>query len=286
MAAAVLTFASPALAVPEAEQKFREGRTAMEAKNYDEACTKFAESQKLEPAPGTLLNLGECEEQRVHLIAAAAAFKEAASTFKNPQKQSFAQQRFTAITARIPKLIVKSATPDVSAKVNDTAVTLGTEMSLDPGEAKIHAEAAHFHSKDVTAKLVEGRTIEIDVTLESEAAPPPVTPTPVVVEKPSPLPTVGLAVAGVGVASLAVGAITGLMTLNKASTVKEHCNGALACDRAGVDAASGGSTLSLVSTITVIAGAALLAGGGTLFFIGRSKNAKRDYVFAPTGFRF
>ncbi|MFO0741045.1 MAG: hypothetical protein U0270_34420 [Labilithrix sp.] len=85
----------------------------------------------------------------------------------------------------------------------------------------------------------------------------------------STLSTVGIVVGAAGVASLATGAVTGLMALGRASTVEDHCDDALACDREGVDAASSGSTLSTISTITVAAGAALAIGGGVLFFVGR-----------------
>ena len=37
----------------EGERLFREGRAAMQDKDYDTACARFAESQKKEPAPGT-----------------------------------------------------------------------------------------------------------------------------------------------------------------------------------------------------------------------------------------
>src|SRR3954470_25035714 len=60
-----------------AERLFDQGRKLMEAKQYDEACEKFAASQKLEPAVGTLLNLGECSEKRRLLATAWGYYREA-----------------------------------------------------------------------------------------------------------------------------------------------------------------------------------------------------------------
>src|SRR5262249_55537702 len=45
-----------------AEALFRQGRQAMEAKDFATACPKFAESQRLDPAVGTLMNWATCEE--------------------------------------------------------------------------------------------------------------------------------------------------------------------------------------------------------------------------------
>ncbi|NOU28880.1 MAG: hypothetical protein HOO96_13330, partial [Polyangiaceae bacterium] len=61
-ALALVLIAAPAFR-DDAETLFREGRKALEAGDYAVACAKFAESQRIEPAPGTLLNLAGCEER-------------------------------------------------------------------------------------------------------------------------------------------------------------------------------------------------------------------------------
>lgn len=61
----------------QAEALFRDGRTLMAAGNYAEACTAFEQSQKLEPAVSTLLNLAGCREKAGQLASAWGLFLEA-----------------------------------------------------------------------------------------------------------------------------------------------------------------------------------------------------------------
>jgi hypothetical protein len=80
----------------------------------------------------------------------------------------------------------------------------------------------------------------------------------------SSLRTVGFIVGGVGAASLAASVITGVLVLDKKSTVDEHCDADFCTEQAGIDAASAGSTLATVSTITFFAGIAALGAGAIL----------------------
>src|SRR5262245_52850537 len=77
----MIAFAQPAFGqardAATAEALFRQGRQAMEAKSYAQACPKFAESQKLDPAAGTLMNLATCEEKLGKLASAWQHWKEA-----------------------------------------------------------------------------------------------------------------------------------------------------------------------------------------------------------------
>lgn len=274
--AAILSFTLAARAAPsEGELLFREGRAAMQEKDYERACTKFAESQKKEPAPGTALNLGECEEQRGHLVAANEAFMIAASTFTTPDKQKYAAARAEAADRRTPRLTVRTsvAIEGLVVHVGANVIPTETEVKMDPGEVVIRAGAPGRRPKELTATLREGKNHEVDIgALEPDGTEAPVA---VTVAPPSSktersstdLRTVGLIVGGVGAASLVVGAVTGVLTLGRASTVEERCTPDLVCDAEGLDAARSGSTLSLVSTITVAAGSAALAGGALLYFL-------------------
>ncbi len=264
----------------------------MQASDFETACRLFAESQQKEPAPGTALNLGECEERRGRLVSARDAFATAAATFKTQDKQKYAASRLEAVDKRIPRLTLRArAVKGLALSVDGESVHADTEVPRDPGEVTIVAKAPGHKTKELRATLREGRSLEVDVgALETET---PGTPAARRHETPRAAPetpaqpassglrTVGLVVGGAGVAALAVGAVTGIMTFDRASIVDAHCDDAMRCDREGLDAASSGRTLSLVSTIAVSAGAAALALGAVLFFTSPNKAA----VVAPSAGR-
>src|SRR5690242_9793251 len=60
-----------------ADRLFDEGRAAMAAKDYASACPKLEESQRLDPALGTLLNIGLCYEGQGRVASALAVWREA-----------------------------------------------------------------------------------------------------------------------------------------------------------------------------------------------------------------
>ena len=265
----------------------------MQEKNFERACQKFAESQKKEPAPGTALNLGDCEEQRGHLIAAAEAFTIAASTYtSSPDKQRYASARAETVEHRTPRLTVRAgnAAAGVVVHVGASVIPVDTEVKMDPGEVVVRAEAPGRRPNTLKATLREGKNVEIDVgvlePLAGDGASTPGTPGTPNMKGGSDtrdLRPIGIIVAGVGVASLVVGSVTGILALGDASTVKKNCPNDACQKQEDVDTAGSGKTLSTVSTITFIAGGALVVGGAILFFMSPRKAKTTGHVqLVPT----
>jgi hypothetical protein len=75
------------------------------------------------------------------------------------------------------------------------------------------------------------------------------------------LRTIGWVGLGAGVASLWVGSVTGVLAIDRESLRADNCDPSNACNRVGYDAAQSGSTLALVSTVTLAAGALATAAG-------------------------
>src|SRR5262245_63010985 len=90
-----------------AEGLFTEGKALMQAGDYEAACPKLRESDRLEPALGTKLNLASCEAGRGRTATAAALFREVAQRLPaSDPRVPWARGQADALTARIPHLVL------------------------------------------------------------------------------------------------------------------------------------------------------------------------------------
>lgn len=265
----------------------------MEAGDLAHACPKFAESEKLDPAPGTLLSLADCEERARSFVKAREHYQLAASGFpKKDPRRAFATGRAQALEKRIAHVTLRlaaDAPPDASVRLGDVVVPrsdLGTSTAVDPGDVQVKVSAPGRKDNAFTVTFAEGETKDVacEVGLAEAArandtpAPPAPSAAPADADRASssssdPRRTVSYVLLGVGAASLIVGGVSGVLAASKASTVKDHCDASSACDQEGVDAASSGRFLAPLSTVTLIAGA-VLAGAGAYFFFTSAKGHK------------
>ena len=130
-----------------AEVLFEQGRDAMSEGDYDEACAKFEASMDLDPAPGTLMNLGNCEEQRGNIASAweryVAAQRELPST---DRRREFAAQKAEQLEEKVPRLTITladGAPKNTHVRRDDIDLTgsLGISLPLDPGAYQFTAGA-------------------------------------------------------------------------------------------------------------------------------------------------
>lgn len=258
------------------EALFREGRAAAEKGNYELACQKFHESHRLDPAPGTVLNIADCEEKLGHIATAWTLYQEVTQKLPSrDERHAIAQARVTALEPRVPKLAIRLAAgaPSDSVVRRDgvelKSASLDTPLPVDPGKHEIVVEAPGRAKSSVVIQIGEGETKRVSVS------PGAVTPQS---DKPggktgtsSGSKTTGYVLGGIGIVGIGVGTVTGLMVLSKKSTVDDNCNAQKVCNQAGKDAADSGKTLGTISGASFILGAVALGAGAYLVLSSKEK---------------
>jgi hypothetical protein len=251
-----------------AEALFRRGREAMEAQRYVEALPSFIESQRLEPAAGTLMNIATCEEKIGRLASAWQHWREAMDALApTDDRVTFARNRIQSLEHKLPRLAVSLASGrDRGARVFRDDVELGpatqgVPLPVDAGSHTITVRTPGHHLEQVVVQLREGEQKRLAVQPGAVEAPPAAFDTqPNAWRK-----TLGWTLTGVGVAGLGTAAVSGLMLLDNKQTVETNCPQKNCMNQEGLDAAATGRTLTTVNTASWIAGGVGLAAG--LYFL-------------------
>src|SRR6185295_2178843 len=92
-----------------AQALFEQGRALMAQGHAADACGKFEESQRLDPALGTQFNLANCYEQLGKLASAYALFTQVAATAHatgQQQREAVARARAEAVKPKLTKLTI------------------------------------------------------------------------------------------------------------------------------------------------------------------------------------
>jgi serine/threonine-protein kinase len=232
-----------------AEALFREARKLLDQGQYEQACEKLAASQKLDPAVGTLLNLGRCYEKLGRTASAWGAYREAAAAaHANGQAERLKSARAAAdavepnlarLTIVVPST-VSALQPTIERNGQAVPPELwGIAVPIDPGEQTIVARAPD--KKPWTTRVsVEPKAAQTVTIAELEAdpaaavaspasAPAPVTTAPLAPETDTTSSswntqkTIAVVLAGIGVTGGAVGVIQALKFKSKRDEADEVC---------------------------------------------------------------
>jgi hypothetical protein len=269
-----------------AQALFAAGREASRSGDIHEACLRFRESYRLDPATGTRLNLAVCEAKLGRMAVAWQHYTALQSSLApDDSRRPFVEQRLRELDARLPRVTFEAevALPaGLTLRANDLVITQSgfrVPIPMDPGT----------HSIDITAP--GHATGRVDLTLEEGDR------RTLVIQPPAPLPeatgtlpaklasdsppldsasrraqpsastsrestTWGTVAVGVGVASLVAGSVLGIGALNEKARMERECDPR--CSREGLAAADRGSLYAFWSTIGFAGGLALGSVGATL----------------------
>ncbi len=256
-----------------------------------EACPKFAESYRLDPQLGVLLHLGICLENDGKLASAYAAFRDAIEVAerKGDERAALAKERSQALEPRLSRLTVEVPGDHQlpSLEVLRDGVTLAkgswnTPIAIDAGKHEIVARAPG-HEPWSTAVEISGEGQSERVVIPTLSVLPEATPETSTSAGPPPTDdlelrdpgatqrTIGFAVGGLGVVGLGAGVFFLIQKGNKIDESDSICPsgtcpaGTAAESQERIDALiEDARSAQTLSTISFIAGGALLAGGVTL----------------------
>ena len=283
---------SPALAqtgdAAVAEALFRSARTLVAAGSYVEECPKFAESQRIDPKLGTLMNLALCHAKEGKTASAWAEYAQAAelaSRAGQGERERVARKGAADLEAVLPHVVLRSAASEaisvsLDGKTMSTAV-LGTSLPVDPGTHELVASATgkRSFSQTITVKPGPGEQVITIPALEPAGAlllPPPVLPaTPPPAAPPegetytSGHPVLGYSLIGGGAAAVIIGSVFGGLAFSQKSAANGQCN-ATQCTQAGLNDVSALKTDEATSTVAI--GVGIIAAGAGLFFVLTSKH--------------
>jgi hypothetical protein len=295
-----LVFSSVALLAPAAlaqgsdaataELLYQQGRDLLRAGKAREACPKLAESQRIDPATGTLMALAMCHEAEGKLASAWSEFVSAESRARSEgraDRESFCRVRAEALRARLSTLEIRVAGATAvlqGLEVRRDGAVFGsgawnTATPVDGGEHVIEVAAPGKRPWKASVRVrPEGDTQVVEVP-ELETAPAGSSSAMASGAEDQPrqqpwgtLEWAGVGMAGAGVIALGVGGYFLSDALGKKSDSEADCDGNVCGERGTEDrnsAISSGNTATWLG----IAGGVFVATGATLFIVGRGQHS-------------
>ncbi|WP_437721041.1 hypothetical protein [Sorangium sp. So ce861] len=173
-----------------AQASFDQGVALMEAGRFEEGCPAIEQSQKLDPRPGTLFTLAECEALRGRVATAIARFDEYLALYPTltPKQQRnqgdrahSARRQREALARDVPGLRLElppDAPPGTAVELDGQPLApaaIGALLPVDPGQhvVRAHVPGGPAFERSVLVEKGEKRTVALEVTGPPPRPPPP-----------------------------------------------------------------------------------------------------------------
>lgn len=296
-----------------AEVLFRDAKTLSEKNQLDQACPKFQESHRLDPKPGTILNLAVCHEKQGLVASAWVDYIEAAAFAARAgqkDRETFAKDQAAKLEKLLPRVVVRIpvSTPGIVVKLDSAQVSeaaLGMATPINPGKHNVEAAAPGYRTwtnSFVIEKMPDNVEIvvpKLEPVPGNESVPPPGDKphdkdtgngsVPIGPEKPKTPPTpppppsgfnkplwIGVALGGVGLAGMILGTVYGVRTLNLRDEGNAECGPPpdyTFCTTRGLELQAQAASVAPTSTIGFVVGGVGLGAGAILVLLGMRKTA-------------
>lgn len=281
--------AAPASTKEQVLTLYNQGKELLDAGKTAEACQAFEAAKRLDfTAINLILRLGDCYERLGRTASAYSQFQQAASVAAAAKdaRQSTAEERVAAVEPLLARLAVSLAparagaagAPSVVVRRNGEIVAGekldGKPAPVDPGRYTFEASATGKKTWTATRDITPGASVIVEVPeLSAVVVAAPRVAIPIPESTTSARRTIGIALGGVGLVGLGVGAAFGVKALANFADSKAdgHCDAESFCDDEGFELRHAARDAATISTVTLALGATAAVAGAIL------------WLTAPTG---
>jgi hypothetical protein len=294
--------------VAAADALFSRGLQLFEAGDLEKACPAIGESYRLDPRPGALFTLAECEARRGHVATAFTRYGDYLSLFEGlaPDKRArqqgrdrIAREQRAALGPKVPEvtLVLPPGAPRGTVVRRDDVElaepALGVPLPVDPGEHVVTVQSPGRAAAEQRFAIALGEKKQVALALGAPVAPVGPVASPVAVAPPRAeidwrLPA-GITGIGVAAAGLVLG-VLGTIEVGRVNAAVEPARAAVKPDtdvcapafarEHGITAAcTKGQTYQLVQIIAFPAAAVF--GGLGIFFLATRRPAAATVTVVP-----
>jgi hypothetical protein len=249
-----------------------EARELIKQGDYDAACPKFAESNRLDPQLGTLMNVANCYAEAGKNASAWARFVEAAelAAQRGDPRGKEARKRADELEPKLAKLVIEVAAPADGLEVKRGTETVrsavwGSELPVDAGEYLIEASAPGRLSFTKQIIVEDGGELRVEIP-ELELAPDDGdggSGSGDSGDGSTGMLVAGIVVGAVGLAGVGVGAAFAVLAKSDDDASLDFClpDDPTQCDAQGVALREDAREKQTISIVGFVAGGALTAAG-------------------------
>jgi hypothetical protein len=269
-----------------AESLFRAGKASMEAEDFHAACPQLAESEALDPQPGTLLNLATCYEGLGRTASAWSTWLQAADAAAakgESEREAFARYRASQLEPRLLRVTVTVADQPARERIGVTLDgaalardALGVARPTDPGEHELRAAGGGLEPWALRFAVDEHHALSTVVVPVLEPIAEPARATDPVdrahTRRTSVLTPVAWTLGGLGLAAVGLGTAFGVSAIVQENRSNDggDCKPNNACNPAGASARNTARNDAQLADISYAIGGGAIAAAVALWLVSRS----------------